>query len=415
MNQGATANFKYLASGNVLKDGELRLEDYQTAAQAGMSVSQLLSQRYPDADVDMYGSVFQQGMHSLGIYTKARPDRGVRISNMQEIFSGQNPQMAGESLSGAGSGIVAPSQQGTTPATRIFFPEVVMQIMNEVLQEDYSLEGRVWANMIASKETIGSEMFTQPLINVEAPKAERSAPISQNALPKNMVSITTSQYAKSILTNSIGLQISDQALMRTPLDLVGIIFTQQSAGESLANMWSDIAAVIGGNLDTGDAAITPQDFTDFDSGAATGTCTQAGWIKFLYDPSRKISIDSIICDIDTFLKIQNRVGRPVMFDPNTTGTNTGNLGTFGLNVEPNLLNVSLGVPNVLVVPTSVVAADTIVGFDSRFALRQVTNASAEYAATEKMVLQRSNFWRVDWGRMAYRLFDSAFRVTTLDT
>lgn len=411
----AIAKFKYYASGDVLKDGELRLDDYKTAALNGMTVSQLLAKRYPDADVEKYGSVFKQGMQSVGIYTENDYERGIHASKMIDVFNGTQAQMAGEGLTGPGGAIVSPSQQGTTPASRLFFPEVVMQIMNEVLQEDYSLEGRVWDSMIANKETIPTEMFTQPLINVEAPKAHDSAPIAQNALPKNLVSITTSQYAKSIMTNSVGLQISDQALMRTSLDLVGIIFAQQVAGENLRNMWGDIANIVAGNTDAGESALTVQDFTDFDATAADETCTQTGWINFLYDASRAISIDSIICSLTTYLKIQNRIGRPVIFDPKTTGTNTGNLGTYGLNVEPNLLNVSLGVPNVLVVPNTVVADHVIVGFDSRFALRQVINASADYSATEKMVLQRSNFWRVDWGKLTYRLFDSAFRVTTLDT
>jgi len=315
--------------------------------------------------------------------------------------------MAGEGLS-SGGGIVAPSTQGTTPASRVFFPEVVMQFMNEVLQEDYSLEGKVWDAMIGSKENIPSEMFTQPLINIEAPKAEDSAPISQNSLPKTLVSITTSQVSKSIATNSVGLQISDQAIQHASIDLVGTIFAQQARGENLRKMWADIAAVKAGNVDAGESALSSSE-----NGEGAGVISQANWIKYLYDPSRTISIDSIICDIDTYLSIQNRTDRPVMFDPATTGTNVGNLGTYGLNVEPNLLNVSLGVPNVMVVPTAVIGANTILGFDSRFALRRVTNVNAAYSATERMVLQRSNFFRFDWGQLTYRMFDNAFSLITI--
>lgn len=412
-----TATFKYYASGNVPKVGELHLSDYQKAAKMGLSVSNYLSRKYPDADVDGYGSVFKQGMQSLGIYTKSEPERGIFASNMMDVLDGTcQPMMGGETIGGvAGGSIVAPSQQGTTPATRVFFPETVLTMMNEVLQEDWTLEGQVWASMLAGTETLQTEMFTQPLINVEAPKAENSLPTAQNTLPRNMVSITTSQYSKSIVTNSIGLQISDQALMRTPLDLVGIIFAQQAAGENLRDLWRDIANIVAGNIDAGEAALTPVLFTDYDPAAVSGTCTQTGWLNYLYDPSRTVRVDSIICDLATYLAIQNRDGRPLIYDPNTTGTNTGNLGTYGLNVEPNLLNVSIGVPNVMVVPSSVVATGTIVGFDSRYALRQVVNASADYSATEKMVLQRSNFWRVDWGRMTYRLFEEAFKVTNLIT
>ena len=410
------AVFGYMAEGGVRKEGVITLEDYRTAADLGVSVTQLINQKYPDADRANYGTAFEQGMQSVGVYTRSCPEQGIKVSNVKDILDGsvmaRRAQMAGEGLTGSG-GIVAPSSQGTTPASRIFFPEVVLQIMNEVLQDDYSIEQKAWANMVGSRESIPTEMFTQPLINIEAPKAEDSAPIAQNSLPRNLVSITTSQTSKSIRVNSVGLQISDQAISHVSIDLIGTIFAQQARGESIRNLWRDIAAIKTGNLDAGESALTTNAFTTFDAGAAAGTVTQLGWLTYLFQPGREMSIDSIICDLPTYLQIQNRVGRPVIFDPNTGGSNTGNAGTYGLNVDANVLNVSIGVPNVLIVPTTVLGANIIMGFDSRFGVREVTNISAAYSATEKMVLQRSNFFRMDWGKLAYRLFDSAFSVTDI--
>lgn len=408
------ATFKYMNGAGNVSDGEFHLEDYRTASQYGMSAKQYLNAKYPDADARNYGTAFDQAIQNLGIYTKPDPAHGIRVSKVSDILDGKvtERRMAGEGLS-SGGGIVSPSQQGTTPSSRLFFPEVVMTLIDEVLSDDYSTEEAAWANMVGSKESIDQEQYTQPMINVEAPKAERSAPMSQNALPKTMVSITSSEYSKSIATNSIGLQISDQAIQRASIDLIGLIFAQQAKAERLDIMWSDISKMLNGNLDTGEAAITPDAFTTYDAGAGAGEVTQTGWVKYLYDPSRTVTIDSIICDIDTYLAIQNRTGRPVIYDPNTTGTNTGNLGNYGINSEPNLLNVSLGVPNVMVVPTSVLGANIIMGFDSRYAIREVTNVSASYTATEQMVLQRSNFFRVDWGKMAHRLYDSAFKITDI--
>ena len=409
----SVAKFTYVAMDGKPRDGELTLGDYKVAADAGIATAQLINMKYPDADVARFGTAFEQGQQSVGIYTKANPKHGIRVSSMSDVLNGNvhSRRMAGEGLS-SGGGVVAPSTQGTTPASRVFFPETVLQIMNEVLQEDHSLDAKAWASMLGSRENISTEMFTQPKIDVSAPRAEDSQPISQNSMPKTMVSVTTSQVAKAIATNSIGLQISDQAIQHASIDLVGTIFAQQTIGESLRSMWADIAAIKNGNLDTGDAALTPVPFTTYDAAAAAGTVTQKGWIKFLYDFERKVNIDSIICDLDTYLAIQGRLGRPVIFDPNT-GTNAGNEGTYGLNVTPNLLNISVGVPNVLIVPTSVIGANTFMGFDSRFGIREVNNVSAAYSATETMILQRTNFFRVDWGRMAYRMFDEAFKVVDI--
>lgn len=395
------AKFNYINSAGNVKEGELRLEDYREAEKRGMRTSAYVNAKYSDAD-PKYGTAFQQGMENLGIYTKGDPKRGIVASTVGDILEGTvSSQMAAV----AGGTIVTPSTQGTTPATRVFFPEVVMNLMNEKLIEDYNPEMAIWNRMISGIETINSEMFTQPQIDVTNPRSERSIPTSQNALPRTLVSITTSQYSKSITTNSIGLQISEQAQRTASIDLVTTILTQQAEGERYAKLWEDIGYIVSGNTDAGQAAL---------SGSAINTTndeiTQAEWLAFLYDPTRKVNYDSILCTLTDFLTIQDRSGRPMVYDPNGV---TGNLGTYGLNVEPNLLNWSVGVPNVMLVPAGTFAANTVVAFDSRYAMRKVVNSSASYSATERMVLQRTDVFRFDFGELTYRLNDDAFKLGTI--
>lgn len=401
------ANFKYMTEAG-LKDGVFSLEDYRLAARHNMSAAQYLGAKFSDAD-PKFGTVFEQALESLGVHTKGDPKRGIRATTVAEMLDGTSIQMAGETLTRGGM-IVAPSQQGTTPATRVFFPETVLQMMTSELVEDYSVEDGLFNRMVSGTEFIATEQFTQPLIDVTAPRSERSRPISQNALPRTMISITTSQYSKVVPTDSIGLQISDQATQRLTIDVVGTVLAQQAQGERFARLWENINDIVAGNVDVGQAALTPVAFSTYDAGAAAGTITQLGWLKLLYDPTRKVSYDSIICPVDSFLAIQNRTGRPLVYDPSTTGPNVGALGSYGLNVEPTLLNWSVGVPNVMLVPDGVIPADQFLMFDSRSALRRVVNTSAAYSATEQMVLQRSSFFRIDHGEMLYRLMDSSFRL-----
>lgn len=400
-----TATFRYMTEAGP-KEGQFSLEDYRLAKRHNMSAAQLLSAKYSDAD-PKYGTVFQQGLESLGVHLKDDPKRGIRATTVAEMLDGTATQMAGETLVKGGM-IVTPSQQGTTPATRLFFPETVLQVMNEKLVEDYSTEEAVFNRMISATETIATEQFTQPLIDVTAPRSARSAPISQNALPKTMVSITSSQYSKSIVTESIGLQISDQAVQRASVDLVGTILAQQASGERFAKLWEDISNIVTGDTDAGQSALSVTDITDYDTNAGGGVITQLAWLKMLYRADRKVSYDSCICTVDTFLDIQNRTGRPQVYDASTSGPNVGALGTYGLNVEPNLLNWSVGVPNVMLVPDGTIPAEQILLLDSRYGLRRVINSSAAYSAIESMVLQRSTFYRIDYGSLLYRLMDDAF-------
>lgn len=403
----AVANFKYMTESGV-KEGSLRLEDYQTAERAGMSVASLINAKYADAD-PAWGSAFEQGCASLGIYAKDDPTRGIQATKISDILDGSaTARLAGETLAVGGT-IVAPSQQGTTPATRVFFPEVVLSLMNQYLLEDNDPELAIWNRMISSRETINSAMFTQPLIDVTKPRGERSTRSSQNTLPRTMVSITASEYSKSIGGSDIGLEISHQAQQNSTVDLVATILAQQAQGERYAKLWEDVNNVVAGNIDAGQSALPVTLASTYDAAATGGTMTQKAWLKALYDPLRKVTYDSALMTLDTFLAIQNRTGRPLVFDPSTSGPNAGALGTYGLNVEPNLLNWSVGVPNVMLVPDGVVAANHVVLFDSRYALREVVNASATYSATAEMVMQRTSVFRVDFGSLLYRLSEEAFK------
>jgi hypothetical protein len=401
------------ASTGKTAQGELNLEDYRTAQKMGMTVSGFINTKYSDAD-PRYGTAFQQGQQSLGIHLKNDPAKGIIASTIGDILDGTVTQrLAGDQLAGGGI-IVAPSTQGTTPASRVFFPETVLATMNEALTEDYNPELQIWSRMISNREFIPTEQFTQPLIDVSDPRGERSSPISQNALPRQLISITTSQSSKSIATNSIGLQISEQAQARSTVDLVVTILTQQAEGERFAQLWSDISNVVTGNLDVGQSAMSAVGFkATYDSTAGAAAVTQKGWLKMLYDPTRKVTYDSIITTLDTYLAIEGRSGRPVIYDPTTSGPNAGAMGTYGLDVKPDLLNWSVGVPNVMLVPDGTIAANQMLVFDSRFFLREVVNTSAAYSASERMILQRSDFFRFDVGRMLYRLLDAAGKLVDI--
>lgn len=409
----ATAPFSYIGSEGRTKTGELKLEHYALAERHNIKVSQLINEVYADAKPE-YGSAFEQGARSLGIFTKGDPKYGIVPTTLRDIMTGEcmtrmsAVQMA-SSPSGGGT-IVSPMNPigSSTPASRVFFPEVVMAAMDEVLTSDYSQEMAIFNSMLASDESIASEVFTQPLINTSAPESVRSMPIAQNSLPRNMVSITASQTSKAIATTSVGLQVSDQALQHATVDLVAIILASQLEGEAKARLWEDLAAVVAGNVDAGQAALTPVAGTTYDSAMTGGVVTQKGWMKLLRDPSRKISIDSIMCSMDDLIAIQGRTGRPLIFDPKTSGANLGNLGTAVYNVEPMILNYGVAEPKIMIVPDGLWSANGLLCFDSRYALRRVTNTSASYSAIESMVLQRSQFMRIDSGSMVYRLRDEAF-------
>lgn len=400
-------------SGNFV-EGEISLQDHEQAARKNVRTSQIINAKYPDAD-PQFGTAWQQGLRSAGIYPKGVKDLGIPATTVQDAMSGECMQVGGL-LQMAGNTIVAPSVPigSSTPASRLFLPEVILGFMESALQENFDLEVGLFDSLIADDFSIAGPVYTQPTITSTAPAAYDSRPIAQNALPRNLTSITASQSSKSIATESYGLQISDQATQLATLSLVQIIMNQQTRGARYRMLWDQLAKLVTGNTDAGESALSSVGFkATYDSAAAATTITHKGWLKCLYEPDRTVKYDALICTLDTYLDIQNRTGRPLLYSPVTTGVNTGNAGNYGLDVTLTAPAnfAQLGIPKVMIVPDGTgLAANQYLLLDTTMAIRRVTNSLASYSAVESMILQRSTFFRVDWGFIIHRLIDDAFKL-----
>ena len=132
----------------------------------------------------------------------------------------------------------------------------------------------MFERMIADKLSIAGPVFTLPTIDTTAPREHDSRPIAQNALPRNLVSISASQSSKTIATESIGLQISDQAMQLSTLSLVQIIMNQQMMGAKYRMLWAQMSDLINGNVDAGESALSAVDFkATYDGAGASATVT----------------------------------------------------------------------------------------------------------------------------------------------
>ena len=401
------------ASTGKFEEGHISLQDYETAAKMGVTASQVINAKYADADPNL-GTAWEQGKVSAGIYPKGKPEYGIQSTTLRDAMNGDCMSNGGL-FALAGNTIAAPSvpkDGSSTPASRLFLPEVLLEMVNETILADNNPELEHFnRNYVAETLSISGSVYVQPTIDTTAPREHDSRPIAQNALPRNLVSISAGQRAKTLAGSSIGLQIADQAMQYSTLNLVSIIMSQQMEGEKYRVLWEDLANVVSGNVDAGQSALTPVGFkATYDSTASATTLTQTGLLKALYDPDRKQSFNCLMTDVDGMVALQNRTGRPLMFDPKTSGVNTGNAGNYGADVDISVpFNYSIGmVNNVMLVPSAVLGgSNRLLFMDSRYALRKVVNVLAAYSATEQMVLQRSSFWRADWSSLIHRIREDA--------
>jgi len=373
-------------------------KEYETAASMGLTLSQYLTQKHgSETDETKYGSVVGQFMASAGMFLGEDYATGIRPPTMKAVVSDGIQLSAITRNDGSNS---------NTPSGRLLFPEIIMRTIESELRTSHDDFLGGWENMIAQTASINGQKFDQPIINVKAPEAQGSNPIAQLAEPDALVSITVSDVSRTITTKSIGLIISDQAQQATTLDLVSLILSAHARGERVRNVEEHINGIVAGSVDRGMSALPTFQAKTLDASLSTlGDLSHMAWIKYLRQNYRKMSINRIITTLDTAFAIEARTGKPMR------DTVYVNEGTFPIDMSVD--NLSINAPNVLIVDDGVIPANTIVGLDSRYAIRRVINAQASYSAIEQYLMRRASAFRIDYGEYSHRLYDEAFSVMDL--
>ena len=401
------SQFSYMATtpeGPKRKTVDVELNDYKVAANSNMSLKQLINAKCSDAD-PAYGSAFNQAVQAMGCYNRVHGQaQGLISPTLKQVYTGME---AGAAVNNVSLGtITAPDGSNHTPAGRIFYPEIVMDMMRDSLLRDNSDVEDGFNNMIAITDNVAGSLYTQPKIDVTGNENVSAQPIAQGADPAVMINITTSQVSRAIPTKSIGLQITDQASQFATVDLVATAIQAQSRGERIRMVEGDIASIINGDTDAGFGALTGQTMQTFDSAiTGAGEVTHKAFLKMLHADYQKLSIDSAIMDIDTYLAFEARAGRP------TVDKDRGNDDRLNMKFRP--INFSLEDLNILIVDKAIVGANTALFLDSRFAMRKVVDVTAQYEAVQAFVMRRMSQMRFDYGQHVTRLYDDAFKLVTL--
>jgi hypothetical protein len=384
---------KYLDAQGNPHEATIEVTLYKEAADKGMSLPQLLAQKFP-TDSKKYGTTFEQMLADQGMFLRANSEYGIKPATLADIFNGTGKLDAGTIVKDA------------APASRILFPAVFLEAIENKLKTDFGQYAALFDKMIAISDSINGNRFEQPQLNYSNPEAALHSGISQLALPNSMLSITVSDVARKIPTFALGMEISYEAMQASTLDLVSLALARQAEIERASRIDGYIDALRQGDADMGTAALAVKNLTAVDPAAVAGTLTHKGWVKFLRTGWRLRHIDWVMCDLATALKIENRTGKPVI---TTDDPNSKRINPTADVVNPAWQNV-----NIFLLEDGVIPADIILGLDSRYAIRRVRNSQADYAAVEEFVLRKSRAMRFDFGEVVYRLFDGAWDVLNVN-
>lgn len=387
---------------------QINADLYKEAQDKNLTVSQLLNQKFPTADIS-YGTAADQIYASEGLKLAGDNQFGLRNMTVADVLDGKGYNAAGN-VKDQGSPF------GT--ASRVLFPAALIDLVEATIVKDYTTDGQMFNGMVAQELAIAGEAFEQPIIDYgtkNGPEQAKAQRVSQFTEPPTLMRFGTSQRIRKLATYGIMLEFSQQALRATTLDMVAMTVNRYMAIEKDQRIYQYITDLFTGNGDLITGAISAVTSTSLNGSATAGVMTHKAWVKFLARYRKYRKITHCICDIDTYLKIESRTGRPgsnnydptlARIDPQARTMNVG----FGNDVQFFLVDdAASGGP---------VPANTVYAIDASKAIVRVNNTSANYQAAETFALRRSEAMVMHWSEDVYRLMGDTelkpFDILTID-
>jgi len=387
----------------------LGLQHWQAAQDKNLSLRQLINRKYPTT-ADAKHDTFTQMCQSVGLYTKPARELGIRPITMKEIETG------GLDFSAAMNGTeVSPVQ------TKILFPAVIAELVENKLQFERQSAVAAFDMMLADVYSVAGRRIEQPYIDytrTNGPESARAMERAQGAEPATMMTIKAGEKTLTIGETPLAVTVTDEAMQATTIDMVALAMARQAEVESYTRVGEDLKKVLNGDADAGSygtSALTSVTAASFDSSiTVAGTITEYAAAKWLYTGIEKRRINYIVTDFAGAWAWQNRI--PTVHINSDTKTM--------LKIDPSGQSInstaSIFYPSlidsvqVFVIPsTAGWPANTLMGFDSRYAMRKWVNTLATYSDVERYVLRRASTFVVSFGSKTTRYFDDAFSVLTL--
>lgn len=391
------------------KDGKVVQVDlstslYKEAVDKNMRVPHLINAKYDDADPKL-GTAFAQLCASQGLTLVGKNPLGLRAASVADILDGK----AGfEAAVGSNSRDRSIDEGGTQ--SRILFPSAVLELVEEMFYDSRSDEDVRFRDLVKTTLPIAGDTYKQPVLSYQTVggpntgvNAAKAARLTQLGEVPNILKITTSDRQYNIPAYGIGIEMSHEAMKGTTIDMFGLTVKRYIDIEHNARVNTYLSNLFLGDSDQNVGAVPGTTTLAMDAACPAGKVTHRAWVKFLARNRRRRKITHVMCDLDTYLKIEAREGRPgsnnydptlARIDPQLVAAQ-GSVG-FGNDVKWLITDDAAdGGP---------VPANTVWALDKEQAIKLVTNTEADYKATEEFVLRRSSRMIWTWSEEALRLF-----------
>lgn len=375
------------------------------------------------ADVDVNLQLTAEAKAAGAVHPLAHLDNKIltnpdQPTARQQIYAQTGLMRKGLKLQEAMDAVYAPANAGpAVEDSNLISGRLVTQaylfdaIESKLRSSDYGLT-EIFTRKAAAVDTINGTKFDRPILNFTRPESARSRNVAQLSEPASLLLLTASDVSLRVSSSSIGLEYSDEAAKQLSLDIVTLSVARQAEVEALERIEGQLLSFLNGDPDVGMSALSAvpgavkNAKTDFDSALTAGVLSQKAWVGWLFAGSRYRSINTVITDLAGAVAIENRTGRPTVQNDNATSKR--------IDTGMSILNPTWpDQVEVIVSSDPAWPANTILGFDSRYAYHLVNSSSLAYSAVEQFAIRRSTKMRFDYGNLAYRLYDQAWSCLTL--
>lgn len=379
---------------------EIDANIHKAALDAGLPVATYINRQYPTADA-AHGSAFRQLCASEGLVLPGANDFGIRAATMADILDGKAGMQA--------AGVTNTGDKGSPfgTAARSLAPVAIIDIVEDLVAKDRVTDEATFNQLVGQNISIQGDNFIQPVVSyqtVGGPEQAKAQRATEFAEPGAMLRISTAERIRSLPSFTMGIEMSDKAQRGLTIDVIAMSIARYVEVERDQRVYSYLSALFSGDNDLVTGAISAVTSTSLDSAATGGVLTHKAWVKFLARNRKKRVITHLVCDIDTYLRIESRQGRPgsnnydptlSRIDPQAVAANMGQIG-FGNNVKYMIVDSAAeGGP---------VPANTVWALDANKAVTRVTNSLAAYTASEAFALRRSTAMRWDFSEAVFRSY-----------
>ncbi len=379
---------------------EITADIHKAALDANLPVSTYINRQYADANTK-HGSAFKQICASVGLCLPGTNDFGIRPATMADILDGK----AGFQAAGTTNVSDKGSPFGT--AARSLAPVAIIEMVEDLVAKDRVTDAVTFNQLVSQDISISGDSFIQPVISYQTtggPEQAKQQRVTEFSEPGTMLRLSTAERIRSLPSFNMGIEFSDKAYRSLSIDVIAMSIARYMEVEKDSRVYSYLSALFSGDSDLNEGAVSAVTTVSLDSACVAKTISHTAWIKFLARSRKKRNLTHVFLDIDSYLRLEGRSGRPgsnaydprlTVIDPQATPANTAQIG-FGNGIKYMIVDAAAdGGP---------VPANTIWAVDASKAITRVSNSAASYSASEAFAMRRSTMMRWDYSEAVYRSF-----------